>query len=508
LKNARERMDVIAAYRDVGSYRGAAEICGTTHKTVKRIIEAHQAVNPPVVRTPRPRNYDEVTDLVASKVKATSGRISAKRLLPAARAAGFAGSDRNFRRLVAEAKKAWRQDHRRGRRPAVWAPGETLVIDWGTLSGVHVFCAVLAWSRFRFVRFAADVKAATTLRLLAECFEVLGGVPKVVLADRMGCLKGGVVANVVVPAPDYVRFAAHYRFRPDFCEAADPESKGIVENLVGYAKADLMVPLELDRAQGSGPVDLAATNAAAETWCAEINATQHSEICAVPAERLATERALLGDLPSLRPEVGPRPITRKVDKLSCIRFGSGRYSVPNGLIGASVTVLIDEHARMLRVISPVTGEIHAEHGLVAPGQTRILDEHYGGPRPDTPRRAARPRTTTEKAFLALGPIAEQFLTSAAAAGVTKLGTEIGDILTLAAAHGTEAILVALERAVKFGRWRAADVRSILATNGQAPSPRPAGQALVLTLPSVPTRSLQAYRIDHREHGAIDGGEVS
>jgi hypothetical protein len=27
LKNARERMDVIAAYRDVGSYRGAAEIC-------------------------------------------------------------------------------------------------------------------------------------------------------------------------------------------------------------------------------------------------------------------------------------------------------------------------------------------------------------------------------------------------------------------------------------------------------------------------------------------------
>ena len=36
-------MDVIAAYRDVGTYRGAAEICGTTHKTVKRIVEAHEA---------------------------------------------------------------------------------------------------------------------------------------------------------------------------------------------------------------------------------------------------------------------------------------------------------------------------------------------------------------------------------------------------------------------------------------------------------------------------------
>jgi hypothetical protein len=34
-------MDVLAAYREVGSYRGAAEICGTTHKTVKRIQRPH-----------------------------------------------------------------------------------------------------------------------------------------------------------------------------------------------------------------------------------------------------------------------------------------------------------------------------------------------------------------------------------------------------------------------------------------------------------------------------------
>jgi len=52
------------------------------------------------------------------------------------------------------------------------------VIDWGTEGGLHVFCAVLAWSRFRFVRFAADEKAASTLGLLAECFEVLGFTPR------------------------------------------------------------------------------------------------------------------------------------------------------------------------------------------------------------------------------------------------------------------------------------------------------------------------------------------
>jgi transposase len=483
-------MDVISAYRDVGSYRGAAAICGTTHKTVKRIIELHEA-GMPVEKTPRVRNFDDVTDVVTKRVKATSGRISAKRLLPEARAAGYVGSARNFRRLVAEAKAQWRQGNPRGRRPAVWAPGETLLIDWGVEDGVHVFCAVLAWSRFRFVRFAADEKATTTLAMLAECFEELGGVPKVVLADRMGCLKGGVVANVVVPTPDYVRFATHYRFRPDFCEAADPESKGMVENLVGYAKADLMVP--------QAPVtDLAAANTAAKLWCAEVNAQVHSEICAIPAHRLETERELLAAMPSLRAEFGAKPTTRKVDKLSCVRFASGRYSVPNKLIGKTVTVLVD--GRTLRVIEPLSGEIHADHALVAPGETSIVDDHYGGPRPDKPRRAARPRTPSEKAFLDLGPVAEAFLTGAAAAGVTKLTSEIGEILTLQAAHGTEPLLAALERAVAFSRWRAADVRSILAAAGAAPTPRPAGQALVLTLPTVPTRSLDAYRIEGHHNG--------
>jgi transposase len=235
-------MDVLAAYREVGSYRGAAVICGTTHKTVKRIVERHEAGGMVPARKQRLHNYDAVGELVAQRVDKTAGRISAKRLLPDARAAGYEGSARNFRRLVAQAKRVWRRGQHRGRRPGVWAPGDTLVIDWGVEGRLHVFCAVLAWSRIRFVRFAADEKATTTLALLAECFETLGGVPRTVLADRMGCLKVGVVANVVVPTADYVRFATHYGFRPDFCHGNDPESKGLVEHLVGYAKRDLIVP--------------------------------------------------------------------------------------------------------------------------------------------------------------------------------------------------------------------------------------------------------------------------
>ncbi len=486
-------MDIISAYQQVGSYRGAAAISGTTAKTVRRVIARHESGGAAPDRAPRARNYDAVCELVADRVEKTKGRITAKRLLPTARAAGYQGSARNFRRLVSTRKALWRNDNHRGRRPAVWSPGEHLVIDWGVLGGLHVFCAVLAWSRVRFVRFADNERADTTLRLLAECFEQLGGVPGVVLADRMGCLKGGVVANKVVPTGAYVRFAAHHGFRPDFCEAADPESKGIVENLVGYAKTDLMIPGMIDDAGGCGEpfTDAAAANTAAAAWCVEVNAVTHSEICAVPAERLLVERELLAPLPSLRASIG-KSMIRKVDRLACVRFGSARYSVPVRFIGAQVRVHVEADRTLSITAGRGEGEVVAEHMLVAPGEVSILDDHYGGPRPTPPRRAVRPRTMAEKAFCALGPTAEAFITGAAAAGNTRLGPELAELNTLAAAHGERVFLDALARAVAFGRWRAADVRSILAAGTGTPQPTPAGDALVLELPRVPTRSLSHY----------------
>lgn len=219
-------MDIISAYQQLGSYRAAAEACGTTHRTVKKVVdkfEADQAGDRPAPRVQRAHNYDAVADLVTERIEKSHGRISAKRLLPIAVAAGYTGSDRNFRRLVADAKAFWRSQNHRGRRPAVWSPGEYLVIDWAQAApGLFLFCAVLAFSRWRFVRFATDQRAATTLALIAEALAAIGGVPARVLADRMACLKGGVVANVVVPTPDYVRLASHYGFAPDFCHAHDP----------------------------------------------------------------------------------------------------------------------------------------------------------------------------------------------------------------------------------------------------------------------------------------------
>jgi len=478
MKSVRERMDINAAYREVGTYRGAAQLCGTTPKTVRRAVLGAAAGTDTVIA----HNYDAVADIVAERVARTQGLISAKRLLPVARAAGYEGSARNFRRLVARAKKTWRSGHHRGRRPGVWAPGDMLVIDWGEIGPLNVFCAVLAWSRFRFVYFADNQRAETTFAALAACFEALDGVPKTVLSDRMGCLKGGTVAGVVVPTADYVRFATHYSFRPDFCEGADPESKGLVENLVGYAKSDLMVPEELS------VDDVAGANAKGAVWCAEVNAQVHSEICAVPAERLVAEHELLGVLPSLRAQIG-KLVVRKVDRLSCIRFGSARYSVPTRHIGRQVEVRVADGAVQVVLL----GTVVAEHRLVAPGEASVDDDHYGGPRP-APRRAVRPKTAAEKAFCALGPVAEAFITAAAASGITSLAGDLDELAGLEAAHGRQALVAALERAVAFGRFRAHDVRSILAAGTGVPRPTAPGEALIVPLPVVPVRPLSDYAI--------------
>ncbi len=484
MKTAREKLDIVTMYEETGSYRATAELCGTTHKTVRRVIEKARAGHDVTVeRVPVERNIDSFRELVADRVDATRGRITAKRLLPAARAAGYMGSDRNFRRLVAEVKADWR---RTGRvfRPWVHMPGQHLVIDWAEEGRWKIFCAVLAWSRVRFVRLSFDMSTDTTLTLLAECFEELGGVPAVVLTDRMASLRGPIVANQVVPNGAYVRFATHYGFRPDWCEAEDPQSKGIVEHLAGYAQTDLLVPSVDDWGD-----DLAAANAAARAWCDEVNSAVHSEIAAVPLERLTSEREVLRPLPSLRPALR-RGVQRKVDRMATVRFGSARYSVPAGLVGQSVQVVAEE-SRILVLAGETTVAVHP---LIAPGEVSIIDDHYGGPR-KTPARAVRPRSTTERAFLQLGPVAEDFLRAAAAAGVNKLPSELAGIVELVAAYGTNAVVAALQRGLTFRRFTAGDIRSILDAGTGVAEVVDEGPPVDHGLPAVPVRDLSAYALE-------------
>ena len=136
MMTARDQLDILTAYQELGSYRATATLCGTTHKTVRRVLE--RRAGPATGRPARPHNTDIIRALIDKKVEATRGRISAKRLLPLCRAQGYTGSARSLRRAVAVAKAADRRD-RRGFRPWQPVPGEHLVFDWGEEGPLKVF---------------------------------------------------------------------------------------------------------------------------------------------------------------------------------------------------------------------------------------------------------------------------------------------------------------------------------------------------------------------------------
>ena len=163
------------------------------------------------------------------------------------------------------------------------------------------------------------------------------------------------------------------------------------------------------------------------------------------------------------------------------------------MLGATVEVLASSDR--ITILTPATGEVLAEHPLMTPGEASVLDAHYGRPRPTSPARKVTPRSAAERAFCALGPVAESWLRQAAASGNTRLGPELTELAALQAAHGREALVAALERAITFGRWNASGVRSILAAGAGVPQPTEAGQALVIELPITASRPLAAYRLD-------------
>ena len=252
---------------------------------------------------------------------------------------------------------------------------------------------------------------------------------------------------------------------------------------MGYVKRDLMIPGELDAR------DLRHANESARDWMQEVNAVEHSEICAIPSTRLEVEVELLGPLPQLRANAG-KVIYRTVDKLSCVRFASARYSVPTQNIGKVVQLRVADG----RLSVTLLGVVLAEHAVVVPGETSILDDHYGGPR-TKPRRALRPRTPDEVVFCTLGPVADAFIKGAAASGMTSLKRDLSILVLLERSHGRDAVLRALERAVEFGRYRAYDVESILYAGDGVARHTSSGDALVTALPVVTSRPLSDYQVE-------------
>ncbi|MBF6208293.1 transposase [Streptomyces gardneri] len=448
-------MEILEAFDLTRCAHSAAQLAGVDEKTVARYVALRDAGRDPLDRLRRSRAIDPFLDKVEELVDKSHGKIRADVVHQRLTAMGFSGAERSTRRAVAEAKQAWKAGHRRKYRPWIPEPGVWLQFDWGEGPRVNkrrtqLFCAWLAWSRFRVVIPSWDQTLGSLVLGIDATLRRIGGAPTYLLTDNPRTVTVDRIAGLPVRHPEIV---------VETCEPFDPESKGGAEHTVKIAKADLVPTTANLLPEYSSFTELAD---ACWAWCERVNARPHRETAVAPVARLAIERGLLHVLPA-EPHAVALGEERLVGDDQTIRWGSVRYSTPDGHQRQKVWCRVaGEELVITARTSQGLAEI-ARHRLSTPGNPRILDEHYphhvGG---DLPRvRKLRPRTVEEVAFLELGEGARRWLTEASASGVSRIRAKMNRALELAALTGSEAVDEALGVAAAAGRFDDGDLVSIL-----------------------------------------------
>lgn len=225
------------------------------------------------------------------------------------------------------------QEKRQKEKPAFvpldFAPGERAEFDFGEatvkikgqLVKIHFLAGRLRFSGAMFVECFPTQRQEAFLLGQRHAFEFWGGVPRMAVYDNLKpavlqVLQGHSRREHEV----FTHFRSVYRFEALFANVHAGWEKGSVENLVGYARRNYLVPLP----EGT---HLEAINAELKENCLSdqqrIMAGRNTPI----AERLAFERSQLGPLPAHAPDLGPLAEVL-VHSTGRVRFQTNDYSVP------------------------------------------------------------------------------------------------------------------------------------------------------------------------------------
>lgn len=220
-KSDREAVEILEAYDVMGGVaHSAATLCGADPKTIRRYALARDLGRPLSRPAPRPKLIDPFLEKIEEWVERSQGKVRADivhdRLVPM----GFTGNERSTRRAVAEAKARWNAGHRRTYRPWITEPGLWIQWDWGKGPLVPgpdgrpretlLFCAWLAWSRYRVVIPVWDRTLPTLINCLDTMLRRIGGVPVYALTDNEKTVTVDHVAGVPVRHPEIVAVGRHY----------------------------------------------------------------------------------------------------------------------------------------------------------------------------------------------------------------------------------------------------------------------------------------------------------
>jgi Mu transposase, C-terminal domain/Staphylococcal nuclease homologue len=168
---------------------------------------------------------------------------------------------------------------------------------------------------------------------MGRCLAKLGALPETVVWDREAA-----IAPRGRPTEAFAAFCGALAVGWSICEAADPESKGVLERSHRFLRSNF----EPARSFASPEHFQAELDA----WFERANTRLHRGIRAVPAERLAAERQRMRALPERMPATERRFVTR-VPQQPYLRFDTNDYSLDPRAAGRRVEVRANRYGRLL-----------------------------------------------------------------------------------------------------------------------------------------------------------------
>jgi transposase len=250
----------------------------------------------------------------------------------------FAPAPRTFQRTVYRPGEVCQFD--------VWRPREEVPVGHGQTRRGWVVIACLGYSRAGAGVLVFSTQTEDLLAGIAGCLERLGGLPRKLVWDR----QAGIHGHGGRPSQAFAAFCGQLKVDWRFCEPADPQAKGCVERLQGYAQTNF----EPGR-RFANELDFQDQ---LDAWFAKANARTHKTLRARPIDRLDDELEVMAPLPVAMPDTARRWVTR-VPPDPHLRLDTNDYSLDPALVGRRVEVIADQ--RTIAAVCLDTGEIACRH---------------------------------------------------------------------------------------------------------------------------------------------------
>lgn len=226
--------------------------------------------------------------------------------------------------------KTQSKSHRQYEKLPETAYGDQAQVDFGSCHmackdggrrKVYFFVMLLSRSRHKFVYFEdKPFTSKTTVDAHNHAFEYFEGQPNKIIYDQDRVLMVDENLGDLVLTQEFQIYSSQMAFTPVFCRKADPESKGKVENVVGYVKKNFI--------KGRTYTNTKALNESVLGWLTRTgNGKQHAGTQKIPHQEWLIEREYLHPYYK-QSKVAESLLAYKVRKDNTINYKSNFYTLP------------------------------------------------------------------------------------------------------------------------------------------------------------------------------------